>query len=278
MNPASVANSVAGAVRQRPSGVRSRSMATMLLALVAAIVGLGLTAAPAEARTTISSVGAALRQDPVYNDPAAERRLTDAEADQLRSQIRDAGTPIFVAVLPQAALQAGGGTPSGLLNALREATGEPGTYAIVVGENIFYAGSTLGRVGDIATDAYRLWPDVPAVLSTFVSGVSERAASGSSGSNQSDSGGGGVGWLLAFLGLGAAGVFGFTWLQRRKRRKELAEQTARVRAVLDEDILAYGEALGSLDLDPHDPRMNAEAQSDYSAALDLYDTAQRESR
>src|SRR5918994_5437569 len=44
-----------------------------------------------------------LRRDPVFIDPAAQRTLSDTEAERLREQIRSAGTPVFVAVLPTSA-------------------------------------------------------------------------------------------------------------------------------------------------------------------------------
>ena len=46
----------------------------------------GFLAAPASA-TTIDDVVSSLQSDHVYNDPKAENRLTDAQAQQLRDQI-----------------------------------------------------------------------------------------------------------------------------------------------------------------------------------------------
>jgi hypothetical protein len=55
----------------------------------------------------VSATAEALRRDPVFVDPAAERALTETEADNLRDEIRSPSTPLFVAVLPGSAGDAG---------------------------------------------------------------------------------------------------------------------------------------------------------------------------
>ena len=71
-------------------------------------------------------VGATLADDPVYIDPNAERALSDVEVDELRSAIRGANTPLYVAVLPAAAADAAGGDPAEVARQLAQAVDRPG--------------------------------------------------------------------------------------------------------------------------------------------------------
>ena len=80
---------------------------TLLLALVVALV----TGPAASAQDVVGEAAEALATDPVYVDSSAERALSDGEADRLRQRIQssDAG-PVYVAVLPESAKSAGGGS------------------------------------------------------------------------------------------------------------------------------------------------------------------------
>src|SRR5689334_12671789 len=85
---------------------------------------------------TVADVAAALRSDPLYNDPGAEAALSSADAEAIRERLRneDVGR-MRVAVLPEAARAQAGGTNRGLLEALRRELG-PGTYVVVGGRNL----------------------------------------------------------------------------------------------------------------------------------------------
>ena len=66
---------------------------------LAVVVSLG--AAPAQpAQDAVADAADALRGDPVHVDPDAERALTDAQAEELRDEIRSSDVAVFVAVLP----------------------------------------------------------------------------------------------------------------------------------------------------------------------------------
>src|SRR3954467_12689011 len=106
-----------------------------------------LFAAPGFAPSDLSSVGRALRSDPVYVDSSAE--LADAvDADKLREKLRDSGAaPMYIAVLPASA-----GAPNDVLKALHDDVGTRATYAVIVG-NGFRAGSDLYPAGADATAA-----------------------------------------------------------------------------------------------------------------------------
>lgn len=263
-------------------------MVTRALALLGALVALAATlvfaAAGPAAATTFDDVGQALRNDPVYQDPKAEVQLTSAEQDQVRAAIRSANTPIYVAILPKAALSSVGGDPNTVLDRMRNSTGRSGTYAVVIGTSDsaygLQARSTLGSVSEVASQAYYDNKTSPTgALVQLANGVGDLAAAGKlngSGSSSGSSGGGGsaVGLLavLGVVGAGAVGLFGFA---RHKAKKRNVEATDAVRKTLDEDITAFGEALDDLDVDLSDPRLGEEGRADLGAALDKYDQAKR---
>ena len=73
----------------------------------------------------------------------------------MRDAIREADTPIYIAVLPESAADVAGGDPAEVARQLSQAVGRPGTYGVVVGDS-FRAGSSelpSGEAGQLATDA-----------------------------------------------------------------------------------------------------------------------------
>jgi len=247
-----------------------------LLAPVVALVlafGFAMAAAPpATAAPDVEPAAAAIRGgDPVYSDPAAEFPLTASEVDQLTGDVRSAGEPVFIAVLPQSA--AGGGTVDETLIALQESVGLNGVYAAVVG-NQFRAGSTTNNqlAADLATQAFQesRGDGVYAVLSQFVTLVAQQTgAAGTPGSGASSSqGGGGVLVFLLIMIIGGAVVV--VVLVRKSRRTQQA-QLAAVRRTVDEDVTEYGERLGSFSL--ADPDFDDATRTDMQRALDSYDRA-----
>ena len=100
-----------------------------LIVPVAATAAVLLTGTPgAHAATDLSTVAEALREDPVYVDPAASDQLSSSDAEALSDKIKDAGKPVFVAVLP-----ADQPERNIFLN-LRTETGITGLYAIRSGD------------------------------------------------------------------------------------------------------------------------------------------------
>nr|MDQ3642875.1 hypothetical protein [Actinomycetota bacterium] len=187
---------------------------------IASVLLLSLFAAPANAQVTaVDAAANALRSNPVYVDSGAER-AGDVDVDRLRARIRQGDTPIFVAVLPAAAVREAGGDVNRLPTVLAQRVGLRGTYAVVAGSS-FRAGSNVlpqGQAGSLATASFqaRSGDGVGAVLETFVDRVNSAAprsgASGSSGNNGGSndggsSGGGGSGGLLLLLALGGGGFF-----------------------------------------------------------------------
>lgn len=243
-------------------------MLAALLSLVAALLLPGQAVA-------LSDVGEALRRDPIYVDPAAERTLSQAEVDQLAAAIRDAGTPVFVAVLPEGAAA----SPEAALDELLEATGLAGTYAVVLGGS-FRANSTeVPGAGALASGAFQQHRDdgTAAVLEAFVADVAAtaRGAGGGRGGGggavpASDGGDGGASafpWLL--LG---GGVALFAWSRRRRGSDRRSRQ-----ADFDADAQLIRAELSVLadDVMRLEPRVvtQPEARDDYEAATQRYRAA-----
>ncbi len=227
--------------------------------------------------------GQQLRQDPLYVNQDALDELEsegrpfsdDAQAD-VRDRLGDATTPIYVAVLPFAGDDP---TRENEADQLANATGRDGTYLVVFPDGSgSFTSNLLPRddVGFAATQASRNSSgDMGAFITDFVERVEviadEVAAGSSDGSGGGASDGDGSGYLPLAILL-AAGGGGLLLYRRNKRQRELAELN-QVRGALEEDITAYGEELASLDLDPKDRTIPAEARDEYASALDLYETA-----
>jgi hypothetical protein len=231
------------------------------------------------AATSVDAAAQALRQDPVYVDPAAQQTLAPADAARLRDEIRRSGKPIFVAILPSSALTEVNATANQLPMVLGNRVGLPGTYAVVVG-NSFRANSNVlpaATVDSLATAAFQQHSQqgVAAVLDDFVtrvaavpSGGSTAPAPSSSPSRSSSSSGAIV--LGVVLGLIALGVIGGLLLARRSRRRvsgELEETKAALRSqiqTLADDVV---------NLEPQ-VAVHPEARLDFDTAVSRYRAAE----
>lgn len=76
------------------------------------------------------------------------------------------------------------------------------------------------------------------------------------------------------LGAAAAGAGRRVSVQRRRRRDAAAELDG-VRHVAEEDVVVFGEQLRRLDEVVGDAELDPDAHTDYQAALDAYEKAQR---
>src|SRR3712207_3025127 len=123
---------------------RAAVLALALIVLLAPAAG-----AQTQTATVIDRAAEALKGDPVYVDPDAEAELSAGDADRLRSQISEAGVPLFIAVLPRAASEEVGGDPRDVVRGLEERTGLAGEYAAAIGRTFLAEPS----VGEIATAA-----------------------------------------------------------------------------------------------------------------------------
>src|SRR5829696_322785 len=254
--------------------MRSR---TTVLALVLWLA----IAADSLAQSTLSDAASALRSDSVYVDPDAERALSEAEADSLRDAIaRARAGPLYLAVLPDEAAGEAGGDPGAALREIAVAVGEPGTYAAVIGDS-FRAGATGGVLpegvaGELASQALESGGGTAAVLEDFVRRVGDARSgeqpSGAAGGD-SDSGGIGSGFLLFFLVLLAAPLLLLVMNRRRARRQQEAD-TAQLREVARDDLVALGDDIRALDLDVQMPGVDEQAKSHYGIAVERYQQAE----
>ncbi|MEU6545216.1 hypothetical protein [Streptomyces sp. NPDC046859] len=256
---------------------RLRGLMRSLIVPVAATAMVLLTGSPgAHAATDLSTVAEALREDPVYVDPAASDQLSSSDAEALSDKIRDAGKPVFVAVLPADQPE------RDIFRNLRTETGITGLYAIRSGDRFGARADTVvlpPRGVQNLVRAVRDVDDPKAQLNDFVD-AALRSARGTAPASWGDGGGGGVdtGGLVAAGVVIAAGGAGAYALVRRNRRRHEAEQRAalgKLRVVVDEDITAYGEELDRLDFHPAEPGADDAKRGDYERALDSYERAKR---
>ena len=246
---------------------------TVLVALAIAVAA-SATAVAQTTTTRIEEASAALKSDPVYVDPDAERALSETEAERVRAAIRrhDAG-PLYIAVLPEAAANEAGGDPDATLLELARGVGESGTYAALVGDT-FKAAATRGVLdrpaGSLAEEALeaKRGDGTAAVLEDFVRRVGAVGASEAGGGGNSSGGGFPTG-LLALLAIPAA-LFGLSrWRRRKQERADLAE----VHTVARDDVVALGDDIRALDLDMEMPDVDPEAKRYYGIAVDRYTQA-----
>ncbi|MET7454942.1 hypothetical protein ABZT03_24215 [Streptomyces sp. NPDC005574] len=255
---------------------RTRSLPGLLSALLlAALAVLAVGPGPASAATDVSTVAAALRENPVYVDPAARSQMSVADADALARQIKAADRPLFVAVLPA------GYPTEDLFTKLRTDTGVTGLYAIRLGDRF-----------DARADSAVLPRAAVRNLVTSVRGEEARAqlddftrnalpamrGSAPSSWGTSHDGGAGVS-TTALIALGVVVVVGgagtYTLVRRNRRRREEEQRAAleRLRVVVDEDITAFGEELDRLDFHPAEAGADDSMRADYERALDAYEQA-----
>jgi hypothetical protein len=134
-----------------------RWLGSVVVALFLAV----LFAAPASAATA-AEVAAALTRDPVYVDPAAEVAISH---QKVVDQVRRAGTPIYIAVLPTSARDEYGGDPRELAEAIANMVNRKGSYMVVSGRHFEAgnAGRTIpsGQASALAEQAANDHPNDP---------------------------------------------------------------------------------------------------------------------
>ncbi|MET7272971.1 hypothetical protein ABZS59_17595 [Streptomyces flaveolus] len=254
--------------------VRMQVLVRLLVVPVVAALAVLMAGAPgAHAATDVSEIGAALRESPVYVDPAASDLLSDADADALADKIESADEPVFVAVLPADY------PTQNLFQNLRTETGITGLYGIRLGDRFDARAdsSVLSRQGvNNLVTAVQGAGDPKAQLNDFVDDAL-RSVRGSAPASW-DSGGSAVstGALIgagAVVVVGGAGAYALVRRNRHRREEEQRAALERLRVVVDEDITAFGEELDRLDFHPAEPRADDAMRADYERALDAYDQA-----
>jgi hypothetical protein len=232
------------------------------LPTTAAVLLTVLSAPAAHAGTIVESAAKALEIDPVYVAPNAERKIGASDERRVEREIRTNGHgPIYIAILPSAALNEGGGSATGVIDELHRELGRRGVYAVVAG-NQFRAEATdldKGEAGDLAREAIDEHRDdgVAATLVDFVDRV------GDARTGNGDGGGGGGFRFWPILLVGGAGFLGYRTLRRRRAQRD---QLREVKETAREDLIALAD-----DVAERDPA----AKRDYLATLEQYDAASR---
>src|SRR3954470_14916648 len=152
--------------------------------LAAAAVVAAVAAPVAQAGPVIDRAVTSLQNDPVYVDPGARSAEPAAAERRLELQIESGGDEaIYVAVLPQSAASEEGGSADAVLREIANRVHRDGTYAVIVGRHL-RAGSTdlgKGRAADFVRQSVSAKaPRVPAMLSDFVSRITDYRLGGSS--------------------------------------------------------------------------------------------------
>jgi hypothetical protein len=255
----------------------ARRLAALLVGLLA-VLGVGLAlAGPAAADTPMDNALRTLQSTNVYNDPAAERALTDAQVASLQTQAANAGTPAYVTVFPASTGAAYGGA-SGVLRHLLD-NGPQGTYAVVEGSTFIGGSNIVPGTGALATQALKTngSAGAAAIISGFLTLVSNQVGSTGSGGNAGGGSSGSSGSsLLPLLGLVAVGGGALALFARRSSnnaKKRAAANLADVKPAFEEDVTKLGEELSALNLDIDATTTTEQMRQYYAGALNAYDAA-----
>jgi hypothetical protein len=252
--------------------------ARLLVVLAAGIAVVALLASPAQAGRYVDRAVSALGRNRVYVDSGARKALPATSVTALRNRVRRADTPIYVAVLPAAALREARGSADRLAQAIVAAVRGGGTVAVSAGGHTGAASSTLDP-GTAATTmrattrAHR--GDLGATMLDFV-GRADAAASAGRSFWQTL-------WdqpLVRVIALIVVGLIlvtlvnaGVTVFWRRRSRGSSAG-FGEVQALAQEDIVALGDDLRNLDLGLEAESDNSLAARDYTRAYESFQQAQ----
>ncbi|MFI1799223.1 hypothetical protein ACH427_17995 [Streptomyces sp. NPDC020379] len=260
-----------------------RALPRSLPALIAALfvlVGAALYAPSARADTSATGLDAAaavLTKGPVYVDPRATDQLPAGDAQALAKKIRDAGKPVFVAVLPAASEY----PRATVLQDLRTKVGVAGVYVVHLGDAINAASdsrvmsrnATRNLIGSVK----RSGGDARTQLNSFVDQADRQAKGHEPGSwgGSASTGVGATGLITggAVIVAGGAGAYALYRRNRKKREERERAELDALRVVVDEDITAFGEELDRLDFSPSEPGADDAMRKDYEEALDAYEEA-----
>ena len=201
--------------------MKRAALATLLVVMV------GLAAGTAWASVDLGEVARRCAGIRRMSTRRQSERLVD-EVDDLRSAIRSADTPIYIAVLPASAADLAGGDAAEVASQLADAVGRPGTYGVVVGDR-FRAGSTELPAGEAADPAQAALDangeDTAAVLNDFVDRVADAAdppGAPAALAREATTTAEKVPPAVIAAGAGGAGLL--VWRRSRRRQAEAAER------------------------------------------------------
>lgn len=285
--------------RRRPAPPSRRPGASGVLAggrfsrrrvtLAALLGGLLLLLLPgvAVAGQYVDRAVAGLLKNPLYVDPDARSVLKPETVEYLESALGKVGTPMYVAVLPEAALPETADDPDQLLAEIGRGVDREGVYTLVAG-GYFRAGASprsgfrTGFIPGLATQAAKDNPkDKDAAVVNFTARVRTAVAQGQSGagsapvaSQEGTRKGVGAGTILLAL-LVVGGVGGGLLLVRANRRRQERErrELEQVKQTAQEDLIALADDIRALDIDVQMPGAAEEARAQHAAAVASYERA-----
>lgn len=223
-----------------------RQLRLTAVAVLTIVFCLGL-ATSALAGEILDAAVSSLRTNDVYVDPSMQSTVGPGDAKILRDQIATSPTPIYIAVLPNAAKAEAGGSADGIPRLIGQRLGT-GTVVVIAG-NSFRAGSSVlprGEAGSLATQVFnsKRSAGAVAVLTEYVSRVKNAtrnagntAASRQAAAQKSDKGF--PAWavvLLVLLGLSIVGIGAWVLVSRSNRKKKVEV----ARTVADSKVSALG--------------------------------------
>jgi hypothetical protein len=250
------------------------------------LVGL---AAPASAGPWVDRTAGMLRDDPLYVNASARPTLSAAQAERVRARLTIAGTPVFVAVLPDQARREAGGDANRLAALVAASVGRPGTYLVVAGGEEGAGSNTLAK-GEAATQAraaFRRHPELDAATLDFVGRVEHAAGRppATTPPPQPPAGEEGSGGntvlvvVLAVAGVVTAAVLLALTLENRSQRRSVrvGNQFGEVKTVAQEDVTALTDDLRNLDVDLQaGEAANPQAVNQYTRAYEHLERAEQE--
>ena len=256
----------------------SRRRARLLVALATSLVLVGLLAGPALAGRYVPAAAKALQRDPVYVDPGARKAIPAGSVKTLRDRLRQADTPVYVAVLPSAALKEAGGNPDRLAAEIAAALGRGGTVAVAAGTSTGAGSNTLDP--GVATTAVRAAArahhgDLAGIMLDFVGRADAAAAAADKPLWRTV-------WgkpLVRPIALVIGGLILVTLADvvvvnmTRRRRKGRTSGFSDVRTLAREDIVALGDDLRNLDVGLEAESDNPHALRDYARAYESFQQA-----
>jgi hypothetical protein len=267
------------------------------LVLVVLALGLAALAAPGSAGGQTqdpAAIAAALRNDPVFADPAAKPTLTPVQAGRVRLAIleKDLGRIKIAIVTPQTAGAQGGVRP--LADAIDQKLRIAGTLLVMAGDNAWITTSYNRPQAAVVAVRRAFAGDAPLVdqLVKAVDGIAaidpgpsgdlERSAPGTPGNNIDDAAEGFINtiklifWIvggiiaLPFL-FGALALLRAIWRSVRRSREAVVD----TRSDTQERIVQLGERIRELDAQAGVFESDPAGQQAYAAALDSYERAER---
>lgn len=154
-------------------GARVRAAAVaVVVVLVAAPTAQACMPQAVACEDQIAQASSALRRSPVYVDPYARPTVGRTAARALTEHVRRAARPMYVAVLPSAALDDAGGSVNATLRGVVAGVGRRGTYVLVVGREAevrtFRIGGDRGFVADGARRRVKLRGDLGPAITEFL--------------------------------------------------------------------------------------------------------------